>query len=140
MYIQISPVLQVSAIRRFVQRTRVRRLEKVEEAESVSIAEHQRSTFLATVNEKSYRIVQEKNLTKLHNVETQQLAAQQAAQDRKIAKRLKLEREQQAAQDKRAAKRLKLEKEQQAAQDKRVAKRLKLEKEQQAARARENVG
>ncbi|KAI7531853.1 hypothetical protein KC331_g13882, partial [Hortaea werneckii] len=120
-------------VRRFVQRTRVRRLEKVEEAESVSIAGHQRSTFLPTVNEKSYRIVQEKNLTKLHNVETHQLAAQQAARDRKIAKRLKFEREQQAAQDKRAAKRLKLEREQQAAQDKRVAKRLKLEKEQQAA-------
>lgn len=56
-------------VRRFVQRTRVRRLEKVEEAESVSIVGHQRSTFFATVNEKSNRIVQVKNLTKAHNVE-----------------------------------------------------------------------
>ncbi|KAI7316597.1 hypothetical protein KC315_g10709 [Hortaea werneckii] len=77
---------------------------------------HQRSTFFATVVEKSNRIVQEKNLTKVHNVEMQQLAAQQATQDKRAAKRLKLEQEQQAAQDKRAAKRLKLEQEQRAAQ------------------------
>ncbi|KAI7459754.1 hypothetical protein KC357_g9119, partial [Hortaea werneckii] len=76
---------------------------------------YERSVFLAAVDEQSKQeIMQEKNLMKEHNVEVEQLAAQQAAQDKKAAKRLKLEKEQQAAQYKRAAKRLKLEKEQQA--------------------------
>ncbi|KAI7293805.1 hypothetical protein KC343_g148 [Hortaea werneckii] len=128
-------------VKRFVQRTFVRRLEKVKETESGSTTGYERSGFLATVDEKSKReIMQEKNSMKQKNVEVQQLAAQQAAQDKKAAKRLKLEREQQAAQDKKAAKRLKLEREQQAARDKKAAKRLKLERVQQAARARENVG
>ncbi|KAI7471578.1 hypothetical protein KC351_g12066 [Hortaea werneckii] len=110
-------------VKRFVQRTSVRRLEKVKETESVSIMGYERSVFLAAVDEQSKReIMQEKNLMKEHNVEVEQLAAQQAAQN------------------KRAAKRLKLEKQQQAAQDKRAAKRLKLEKVQQAAQARENAG
>ncbi|KAI7451890.1 hypothetical protein KC336_g13 [Hortaea werneckii] len=119
---------------RFIQGTFVRRLKRVEETESVSTTGYERSVFLATVDEKSKtEIMQEKNSIKQKNVEVQQLAARQAAEDKKAAKRLKLEKEQQAAQDKKAAKRLKLEREQQAAEDKKAAKRLKLKEEQQAA-------
>ncbi|KAI7505956.1 hypothetical protein KC347_g7827, partial [Hortaea werneckii] len=121
-------------VKRFVQCAFVRLLEEVKKAERESITGHERSVSLASVTKKSKReIVKGENLKKQQTVKVQQLAAQQAAQDKKAVKRLKLEREQQAAQDKKAAKRLKLEKEQQAAQDKKAAKRLKLEKEQQAA-------
>ncbi|KAI6857231.1 hypothetical protein KC343_g4081 [Hortaea werneckii] len=121
-------------VKRFVQGTFVRRLKKVKETESVSTTSYERSASLATIDEKSKtEIMQKKDLMKQKNAEVHQLAAQQAAQDKKAAKRLKLEREQQAAQDKKAAKRLKLEREQQAARDKKAAKRLKLEREQQAA-------
>ncbi|KAI6851135.1 hypothetical protein KC332_g268 [Hortaea werneckii] len=121
-------------VKRFIQGTFVRRLKRVEETESVSTTGYERSVFLATVDEKSKtEIMQEKNSIKQKNVEVQQLAARQAAEDKKAAKRLKLEKEQQAAQDKKAAKRLKLEREQQAAEDKKAAKRLKLKEEQQAA-------
>ncbi|KAI6865314.1 hypothetical protein KC338_g5127 [Hortaea werneckii] len=121
-------------VKRFVQGTFVRRLKKVKETESVSTTSYERSVSLATIDEKSKtEIMQKKDLMKQKNAEVHQLAAQQAAQDKKAAKRLKLEREQQAARDKKAAKRLKLEREQQAAQEKKAAKRLKLEREQQAA-------
>ncbi|KAK5167628.1 uncharacterized protein LTR77_007327 [Saxophila tyrrhenica] len=127
-------------VKKIVQRTNLRRFEKVKELENVTppYIESEKSISPATVCEgRKQETAQEKKVAKQLKVKREQ----QAARDKKAAKQLKAERKQQAAQqaaqqatqEQRAAKGLKAEREQQAARDKKAAKQFKAERKQQAA-------